>query len=101
MEPATIRPIAVGVGGWIMLVFRVVSLAAAVSAAVYWYLASTVGSPNQDTLVAVLKEANRLSSNAAMSAAVAAVCSIFLFVDEWELWPWQWRRGVQLRRRSG
>lgn len=58
-------------------------------AASFWIWSSRVEIPNNmDTFIAALQLANRLSGYAALAAAVAAFCGLFLCVRRWNESAW-------------
>ena len=69
---------------WIKPICSGVAAIAALSAATFWFWSASIEIPtNIDTFIVALQHASRLSSYAATSAGVAAICAVIHFVDEW------------------
>lgn len=62
---------------------------ASLAAAVFWIWSSMVDVPdNIDTIIAALQLASKLSGYAALAAAVAAICGLFLCIRRWGESAW-------------
>ena len=62
---------------------------ASLAAAGFWFSSSMVDIPdNQDAFIVALQLASRLSGYAALSAALAAVCGLFLCYRRWGESAW-------------